>query len=54
MSETTMRPSLFTAYIMGHYHATGNLAPGCDFKDLLAWYDANMPAELAAITRKAK
>ena len=54
MSETTQRPALFTHYIMAHFHATGNLAPGCDFKDLLAWYEQYMPVRLAAITRMKK
>jgi len=53
MAGAKVRAELFTYYIMAHYRATGNLAPGCDFRDLLAWYAVNMPAELAAVTRKS-
>jgi hypothetical protein len=51
MSEVKNRTELYTHYIMAHYHATRNLAPGCDNKDLLAWYELNMPGKLAAITK---
>jgi hypothetical protein len=34
--------SVFTEYILLHYRDTGNLAPGCDNKDLIAWYRVNM------------
>ena len=51
MSEAKVRTELYTHYIMAHYHATGKLAPGCDNKDLLAWYEDFMPVRLAAITR---
>lgn len=50
MERAKIRPELFTQYIMGHYRRTGDLAPRCDFKDLLAWYEIHMPGELAAIT----
>lgn len=33
----------YSEYIRSHFHATGSLAPGCDAKDLVAWYRANMP-----------
>ena len=45
------RTTLFTHYIMLHYRSTGKLAPGCDFKDLLAWYEVNMPDELTSVTK---
>ena len=48
------RTHLYTQYILAHYRITGDLAPGCDARDLYAWYDANMPVQLAAITMKAK
>jgi hypothetical protein len=34
------RASLFSEYIRLHYHATGNLAPGCDAKDFYAVIDS--------------
>lgn len=54
--ETTIangdqRGTLFTYYIILHYRGTGKLAPGCDFRDLLAWYEANRPMELASVTK---
>ena len=29
----------YTHYILAHYRATGDLAPGCDARDLYAWWD---------------
>lgn len=51
MSEAKRRTELYTHYILGHFHATGSLAPGCDNRDLLAWYEHFMPDALAAITK---
>lgn len=50
IGRATMRTHCYTEYIILHYRATGNLAPGCDARDLYAWYELNMPAELAQIT----
>lgn len=38
----------YTQYIKIHYRHTGRLAPGCDAKDLVAWYKQNMPAQWLA------
>jgi len=35
--------SAYSQYIKLHWQATGNLAPGCDAKDLIAFYQANDP-----------
>ncbi len=45
---------LYSRYIRQYYGATGRFAPGCDARDLLAWYEQNMPGELEAITKKKK
>jgi len=29
---------VYSEYIRLHYRATGQLAPGCDAKDLIAWF----------------
>ena len=50
----TQRTHLYSQYIIAHYRLTGQLAPGCDARDLYAWYEANMPVELSAITMKPK
>ena len=34
------RTTIWTHYILRHYRTTGNLAPGCDARDLFAWLDA--------------
>jgi len=34
------RQAAYSRYIQLHYRATGYLAPGCDNRDLQAWYDA--------------
>jgi hypothetical protein len=34
------RNSLWSEYIVAHYRATGNLAPGCDTKDFYAALDS--------------
>ena len=54
MAGCTQRTHLYTQYILAHYRLTSDLAPGCDARDLYAWYEANMPAELAAITMRPK
>lgn len=33
------RGSAFSDYIVLHFRVTGDLAPGCDAKDFLAWWD---------------
>jgi len=33
------RKKAYSQYIILHFHATGNLAPGIDNKDLQAYYD---------------
>ena len=33
------RNCLFSEYIVFHYRATGNLAPGCDARDFYAYLD---------------
>ena len=53
MRATDDRGKLYTQYILAHYRVTGSLAPGCDAKDLYAWYEVNMADELAARTRGA-
>lgn len=50
MAKAKLRTHLYSDYIVAHFRATGNLAPGCDARDLMAWYEQNMPEELAAIT----
>jgi hypothetical protein len=35
------RQSAYSKYIQLTFQATGQLAPGCDAKDLIAYYDAN-------------
>lgn len=45
---------LYSAYIRGFFRGTGKLAPGCDARDLLAWYEINMPEQLNAITKTRK
>jgi thermostable 8-oxoguanine DNA glycosylase len=50
MSGCTQRTHLYTEYILRHYRLTGQLAPDCDARDLYAWYEVNMPVQLAAIT----
>jgi len=35
------RKAAYSRYIQMHYQSTGGLAPGCDNKDLQAWYDEN-------------
>ncbi len=37
--------SVFSEYIVLHFRATGNLAPGCDARDLIAWYQINLSKE---------
>jgi hypothetical protein len=39
LSESKRRTEIWTHYIIAHYRATGNLAPGCDAKDLSAWIE---------------
>ena len=39
LEETDQRAALYTHYIILHYRATGNLAPGCDARDLYAWLE---------------
>jgi len=53
---TNDRGKVWTEYIVSHFRSTGNLAPGCDLKDMMAWLEANEPERLAAITgiRKGK
>jgi hypothetical protein len=50
MRGCTQRTHLYTQYILAHYRVTGDLAPDCDARDLYAWYEANMPVQLANIT----
>jgi hypothetical protein len=50
LGDTDQRGAVWTHYILRHYRATGNLAPGCDARDLYAWLEANEPERLAAIT----
>ena len=52
MTGCTQRTHLYTQYIIAHYRATGNLASGCDARDLICWYEENMPIELTAITMR--
>lgn len=33
------RQASWSDYIVAHYRATGQLAPGCDARDWFAWYD---------------
>jgi len=50
IAKATMRTHVYSEYIIIHFRQTGNLVPGCDARDLLMWYEQNMPSELAAIT----
>ena len=34
------RSSAYSDYIVLHFRVTGDLAPGCDARDFLAWWDA--------------
>jgi len=52
MKGCKVRMHVYSQYIMAHYRATGNLAPGCDARDLYAWLEQNMNDELEAITRR--
>ena len=49
--KAKLRTECYTQYIIAHFRNTGNLAPGCDNRDLLAWYELNMPETLKAITK---
>ena len=51
IGKAKLRTECYTQYIVLHFRQTGNLAPGCDNRDLLAWYEQNMPDELKAITK---
>ena len=50
VGRATHRTHVYSEYIILHYQSTGNLAPGCDARDLYAWLEANAADELAAIT----
>ncbi len=52
LMSASQRTHLWTEYILVHFRTTGDLAPGCDYRDLSAWCEQHMPMELAAITRK--
>jgi len=52
LAETDQRTHVWTHYILAHYHSTGNLAPGCDARDLYAWLETNEATALAAITHQ--
>jgi hypothetical protein len=54
IADTDQRTAIWSHYIMRHYQVTGNLAPGCDARDLYAWLEANMPDELAARTQPVR
>ena len=54
VGQATQRTHCYTQYIMLHYRATGNLAPGCDARDLYAWLEQNEPERLAAITARGR
>lgn len=42
LRETKQRTHFWTQYILAHYHSTGDLAPGCDYRDLTAWCEQNV------------
>ena len=50
LAEAKQRTHIWTHYILLHYRATDDLAPGCDYRDLLAWLEANELEGLAAKT----
>ncbi len=52
LGNANQRTHVWTEYIILHFRGTGDLAPGCDARDLLAWLEANEPQRLAAITGK--
>ena len=54
IAKATQRSHVYTEYILIHYHQTGNLAPGCDARDLLVWYEQNMPIEIEKITMSSQ
>ena len=37
-TEPARRQAAWTEYILCHFEATGQMAPGCDMRDLMAWY----------------
>ena len=51
MGDTDQRGAIYSHYIIRHYRSTGNLAPGCDARDLYAWMEQNESARLAEMTR---
>jgi len=42
-----VRNASYSQYILLHYRATGSLVPGCDARDLFAWYDQNSVGPLS-------
>ncbi len=54
IAEARQRTHIWTHYILRHFEITRDLAPGCDYKDLVAWLQANMPEEWAATARHYK
>ena len=39
------RQLAWTKYILLHFRGTRKLAPGCDMRDLIAWYEQNVSAK---------
>jgi len=54
MNKATLVTHLYSDYIVATFRSTGKLAPGCDNRDLIAWYEINMPAEIAGIIIRSK
>jgi hypothetical protein len=44
--KSKSKSEIYSNYIVLHYRSTGNIAPGCDNKDLIAWCKIEMKDEL--------
>lgn len=44
----------WSRYIILHFRATGNLAPGCDMRDFSDWIKANVPDQWEAKLRPSQ
>ncbi len=50
LAQSHQRTEVYSQYIALHFRSTGDLAPGCDARDLYAYLEQNHPQELTAIT----
>jgi hypothetical protein len=51
IAQGEYRTVLYSNYLVETWKATGRLGCGCDARDLIAWYEINMPDELKSITK---